>query len=411
MTSQPTKTSFPKDHIKVLLLENIHRTAIDILQAEGYQIETHRGSLSPTELATAIADIHLLGIRSGTKVSAEVLTNARRLLAIGAFCIGTNQIDLATAAKQGIAVFNAPFSNTRSVVELALGEMIMLIRRTVLLSARTHAGEWHKSAEGSHELRGITLGIVGYGNIGSQLSVLAESLGMKVRFFDLVPKLALGNAQPVESLAKLLSLADVVSIHVDGRPANADLIGPSEFDRMKRGSYFLNLSRGHVVDQSALAAAIANQHLAGAAVDVYPDEPDKGGRLSSPLQGLPNVILTPHVGGSTMEAQAAIGQFVADKFLNFVNHGDSSLSVSLPNVSLPPQQGSHRLLHIHRNVPGVLAKINNILAATGANIIGQFLGTSGEIGYVITDLSQTSSQTVRRALVQIPETIKLRLLY
>ncbi len=393
-----------------MLLEGIHQSAIDAFASESYQVQALPGSLSGNELIDAVRHAHIIGVRSGTKLTTDVLQHAQRLLAVGSYCIGTNQIALKTAADHGTAVFNAPYANSRSVVELAVGEMIMLLRRTFERSMQTHAGEWHKSANGSHELRGKTLGIIGYGNIGKQLSVIAEALGMKVLYHDIQTVLTMGNAQSV-SLRRLLSAADVVTIHVDGRAANANLIGYEQLALMKPTAVLLNLSRGHVVDQQALAQALRQHQLAGAAVDVYPDEPDKGGTVTSPLQGLPNVILTPHIGGSTEEAQAAIGTFVSNKIIGFVNTGDTSLSVNLPNVSLPAQQNCHRLLHIHRNVPGVMAKINQLLADRGANTVGQYLATAGDIGYSITDTDQAHGPEIKAALAKLPETIKLRLLY
>jgi D-3-phosphoglycerate dehydrogenase len=409
MTTQLSQP-FSKKDIKVVLLEDVHQTAIDAFTQEGYQVHTLPDSLTGKELVTAIRQAHVVGIRSGTKLTSEVLEHTPKLLAIGAFCVGTNQINVAAAASRGIAIFNAPYANSRSVVELAIGEMIMLMRRTFERSNQTHAGEWHKSAIGSYEIRGKTLGIIGYGNIGKQLSVIAEALGMKVLYHDIQAVLTMGNAQST-SLRRLLTTADIVTIHVDGRAANANLIGHEQLACMKPTAILLNLSRGHVVDQQALAQAIRDRRLAGAAVDVYPDEPDKGGRLTSPLQDLPNVILTPHIGGSTQEAQAAIGSFVSSKITSFINTGDTSLSVNLPNVSLPAQHKCHRLLHIHSNVPGVLAKVNSVLADRGANTVGQYLATAGDIGYCIIDTDQAHGPEVKAALAKLPETIKLRLLY
>lgn len=403
--------SYPKENIRVLLLENIHDTGATAFTQEGYQIDRRKGSLTEAELIEAIADVHLLGIRSQTKITARVLDAAPHLLAIGAFCIGTNQIDLEAAASRGVAVFNAPFSNTRSVVELTLGDMLALSRRLTTHNANMHTGIWNKSAAGSHELRGQTLGIIGYGHIGSQLSVLAEALGMQVVFYDIADKLAFGNARALASMNEVLEASDIVSIHVDGRPENHNLIGKAQLAHMKRGSLFLNLSRGFIVDDHALAESLTSGHLAGAAVDVYPEEPGKGEPFSSPLQGLSNVILTPHVASGTEEAQADIGAFAASKLISYVNTGATPLCVNLPELELPQQAGRHRLLHIHRNVPGVLARINSALAAVGANIAGQYLGTNGGTGYCIVDIDQDFSQTVRHELAKMPETIKLRVLF
>ncbi len=406
------KFSFPKNKIKVLLLESIHPEGVERLREEGYQVETVAKSLSEEELAERIGDVSILGIRSNTHVTAAVLGHAKHLLAVGAFCIGTNQIDLAGAATRGVAVFNAPFSNTRSVVELAIAEIIALNRRLTDRNTSTHAGEWNKSAVGSHEIRGRRLGIVGYGNIGSQLSVLAEGLGMEVRYFDIADKLSLGNAKRAATMKDLLAWADVVSVHVDGRAANRGLFGETEFAQMKPGAIFLNLSRGMVVDLEALAEHLKSGRITGAAVDVYEMEPkSKGEKFVSVLQGLPNVILTPHVAGSTEESQAAIGRFMAEKLITFINSGSTALSVNLPELTLPQQEGSHRLIWLHHNVPGVLARINTMLAERGVNIDGQFLATRGEVGYVITDINTTQGEEVIKQLREMPETIRLRVLY
>ena len=394
---------------RVLLLENIHPDAATRLTKAGYQVETRAGALTEGELIAAIGDVQVLGIRSGTQVSARVLDAAPDLLAVGAFCIGVNQIDLPAASRHGIAVFNAPFSNTRSVVELALAEIIAMTRRLTDKNAQMHAGVWDKSATGSHEVRGRRLGIVGYGNIGGQLSVLAESLGMTVLFYDTADKLALGNARRCGTLEDLLESADVVTLHVDGRPGNSGLFGEDEFAAMKPGSLFLNLSRGFVVDHGALRRNIESGHLAGAAVDVFPEEPRaRGEEFASELRGLPNVILTPHVGGSTEEAQQDIGEFVAGKLHDFVCHGTTALSVNLPQVALPHTPGTHRLVHLHRNVPGVLASINQLLAEHGANIEGQLLGTRDELGYVLTDIGTEYPDDMLASLRSLDVTIRLR---
>ena len=395
--------------IRVLLLENIHPGAAARLIKDGYQVETVARALDEDELIGAIGGVHLLGIRSGTHVTERVLDAAPGLLAVGAFCIGVNQIDLGAASRKGVAVFNAPFSNTRSVVELAVAEIIALTRRLTDKTAQMHAGVWDKSAAGSHEVRGRRLGIVGYGNIGGQLSVLAESLGMTVFYYDTADKLALGNARRCGTLQELLEISDVVTLHVDGRPGNSGLFGAAEFDAMRPGSLFLNLSRGFVVDHAALRRHVVSGHLAGAAVDVFPQEPrGRGEEFSSELRGLPNVILTPHVGGSTEEAQEDIGEFVAGKLHDYVTVGTTSLSVNLPGVALPRTPGMHRLIHLHRNVPGVLATINQLLAEHSANIEGQILGTRDDLGYVLTDIGTEYTDDMLGSLRALDVTIRLR---
>jgi D-3-phosphoglycerate dehydrogenase len=394
---------------RALLLENIHPDARARLAKDGCQVDTLPRALTEDELVSAVDGVQLLGIRSGTQVTERVLDAAPDLLAIGAFCIGVNQIDLAAASRRGVAVFNAPFSNTRSVVELALAEIIALTRGLTGKNRQMHAGEWDKSAAGSHEVRGRRLGIVGYGNIGGQLSVLAEALGMTVVFFDTADKLALGNARRCGTLQELLEISDVVTLHVDGRPGNSGLFGAAEFDAMKPGSLFLNLSRGFVVDHAALRRQIESGRLAGAAVDVFPAEPrGRGEEFVSELRGLPNVILTPHVGGSTEEAQQDIGEFVAGKLLDYLDTGATSLSVNLPGVALPAVPGTHRLVHLHQNVPGVLAKINQLLAEHDANIEGQLLGTRDELGYVLTDIGTEYTAGMRARLQAMDVTIRLR---
>ena len=395
--------------IRVLLLENIHPDAAARLIKDGYQVETVARALDEDELIGAIGGVHLLGIRSGTHVTERVLDAAPGLLAVGAFCIGVNQVDLGAASRKGVAVFNAPFSNTRSVVELAVAEIIALTRRLTDKTAQMHAGVWDKSAAGSHEVRGRRLGIVGYGNIGGQLSVLAESLGMTVFYYDTADKLALGNARRCGTLQELLEISDVVTLHVDGRPGNSGLFGAAEFDAMRPGSLFLNLSRGFVVDHAALRRHVVSGHLAGAAVDVFPQEPrGRGEEFSSELRGLPNVILTPHVGGSTEEAQEDIGEFVAGKLHDYVTVGTTSLSVNLPGVALPRTPGMHRLIHLHRNVPGVLATINQLLAEHSANIEGQILGTRDDLGYVLTDIGTEYTDDMLGSLRALDVTIRLR---
>jgi D-3-phosphoglycerate dehydrogenase / 2-oxoglutarate reductase len=397
--------------MRALLLESVHPDATAYLQDAGIEVSTRPGALGERELSEALQGVHLLGIRSATRVTQSVLAGATDLIAVGAFCIGTNQIDLAAAARAGVAVFNAPFSNTRSVVELALAEMICLTRGLTSKSAALHAGVWDKSAKGAHEMRGRTLGIVGYGNIGSQLSVLAEALGMRVVYFDTADRLPMGNAQSMSSLVELLKVADVVTLHVDGRVGNAGLFGPEHFAAMQPGSVFLNLSRGFVVEQAALAAHLRSGHIAGAAIDVFPVEPKaQGDPFESELQGLSNVILTPHVGGSTEEAQKDIGRFVADKLRDYVATGSSALSVNLPQTRLHGGEGSHRLAHLHTNTPGVLATVDSLLAAHQANIEGQSLTTRDQLGYVLTDIGTDYAPEVVQALRDMPETVRLRIL-
>jgi D-3-phosphoglycerate dehydrogenase / 2-oxoglutarate reductase len=396
---------------RALLVENIHPDASARLAKEGYEVETLPRALGEDELVDALRDVTLLGIRSGTHVSERVLGAAPGLVAVGAFCIGVNQIDLAAASKHGIAVFNAPFSNTRSVVELAVAEIIAMARRLPEKNAQMHAGQWDKSAAGSHEVRGRKLGIVGYGNIGTQLSVLAESLGMSVYFYDIADKLAIGNARRCSTLAELLDSVEAVSLHVDGRAGNRGFFGEQEFARMRPRSLFLNLSRGFVVDHAALRRNIESGHIAGAAIDVFPHEPKaKGEQFVSELRGLPNVILTPHVGGSTEEAQQDIGEFVAGKLADYMAFGATSLSVNLPDIALPVPPRTHRLVHLHQNVPGVLAAINRVLADHGVNVEGQLLRTKDEYGYVLTDIVPEYSEDVLAELRAMPVTIRLRTL-
>jgi D-3-phosphoglycerate dehydrogenase len=397
---------------KALLLENPHPDADPILAAAGYEVVRHPGALEEDELIAALDGVSLLGIRSRTQVTERVLAARPDLLAVGAFCIGTNQIDLRGAARRGIAVFNAPFSNTRSVVELAVGEIIALTRRLTVRDRALHAGVWDKSAAGSHEVRGRTLGIIGYGNIGTQLSVVAEALGMRVVFHDTAEKLALGNAQRMGSMAELLAVADVVSLHVDGRAGNAGMFGAEQFEQMKHGASFLNLSRGFLVDYDTLREKILDGSLSGAAVDVFPEEPAKNGDpFDSPLRGLPNVILTPHVGGSTQEAQENIGHFVAVKLVKYARTGSTDLSVNVPRLHLEPSENArYRVVFLHRNTPGVLALVNQTFAEHGANIEGQILGTMGELGYVVTDISSELPREAVEAVRQMEDTIRLRVM-
>lgn len=393
--------------VKALLLENVHPEAIRVLVERGFEVQTVPRALGEEELIAALEGVELLGIRSTTQVTPHVLANAPRLTAIGAFCIGTNQIALPDATQRGVAVFNAPFSNTRSVVELVIGEIIALARHLTDHNGAMHAGRWVKSAKGAHEIRGRTLGIVGYGNIGSQVSVVAESLGMRVSFYDVVDKLALGNASRCETLEELLAEAETITVHVDGRPSNRGLFSEAEFGQMRPRALFLNLSRGMVVDQTALKRHLDSGHLAGAAVDVFDREPKANGEeFTSPLRGTPNVILTPHVGGSTEEAQKSIGLFVAGKLADYADHGATILSVNLPQVQATRGQGI-RIRHLHRNVPGVLAKINGLLAQLGTNIEGQTLATRGELGYVVLDVAGEVDPEVVRVLAEMPESLRV----
>jgi D-3-phosphoglycerate dehydrogenase len=395
--------------MKALLLENIHPEAVRLLNERGIEVTTAKGALDEAELVEAVQGYDLLGIRSKTNVPAAVLDAAPDLLAVGAFCIGTNQIDLAAAAGKGVAVFNAPFSNTRSVVELVIAEIISMARHLTDKNALMHAGVWDKSAAGAHEVRGRTLGIVGYGNIGSQLSVVAESLGMRVLFYDVADKLALGNARRCDSLDELLAEAETVTLHVDGRAGNAGLFGAAEFAKMRPRSLFLNLCRGIVVDHEALREHLVSGHIAGAALDVFETEPKAAGEpFSSSLQGLPNVILTPHVGGSTEEAQEDIGRFVAGKLRDFASGGSTTMSVNLPQVQADDGTGRYRILHVHHNVPGVLATMNGVLADFGVNIEGQVLSTRGQLGYVVTDAGGPLSAALLDKLESLPETVRLR---
>ena len=407
-----TSLSYPKNRIKVLLLENIDASAVSSFDKEGYQVEDYSKSLDRQTLIAKLKNTRVLGIRSRSKIDGAILRLADRLISIGAFCIGTDQIDLKTASDKGICVFNAPYSNTRSVVELILGEIIMLARGIFDKSFNLHKGIWTKSASSSFEVRGKTLGIIGYGNIGSQLSVLAENMGMRVIYYDIVEKLPLGNAKRCKSLGELLKNSDIITVHVDGNEKNKNLIGERQFSLMKKGVLFLNASRGFVVDISALARHISQAKVRGAAVDVFPNEPkDKKAKFSSILQDLPNTILTPHIGGSTLEAQKNIGDFVSAKIIDYINSGNTYLSVNIPNIQLPKQKGYHRLLHLHGNVPGILASINGILAKYQINIEGQYLKTNEQIGYVITDVNKKYDQKVFEELKKVPKTIRFRVLY
>lgn len=406
-------TSYPKEKIKILLLENISDTAVQNFIAHGYvQVEKLTKALPEEELVQKLKDVHLLGIRSKTQITERVLDAAKKLQAIGCFCIGVNQVDLAAATAHGVTVFNAPYSNTRSVAELVIGASIMLIRRIPDKNTAAHTGGWSKDAKGSYELRGKTLGIIGYGNIGSQVSVLAESLGMKVIFYDIETKLPLGNATDAKTLKELLSRADIVTLHVPDTGQTKNLLNKNTLKYCKKGSIVLNYARGEVIEIPALAKCLETGQLAGAGVDVFPVEPEKNGDVfTSPLQGLPNVLLTPHIGGSTEEAQENIGEDVSNKLLNFLEKGITFGSHTVPALSLPPQAGAHRILHIHRNVPGVLSAINGELSRNRINIVGQYLKTNEDIGYVVVDVDKQLSRKAEGLLREVPETIKVRLLY
>ncbi len=407
------KTSLDKGKIKILLLEGIHPSALDVLHAAGYSnIETVKGALPDDELKQRLADVHFLGIRSRTQLTAEVFAHAHKLVAVGAFCIGTNQIDLNAAREHGVVVFNAPYSNTRSVAELVLAEAILLLRGIPAKNASAHRGGWLKAAEGSFEARGKTLGIVGYGSIGTQLSVLAEALGMHVIFHDVVNKLPLGNARQSASLDDLLSQSDIVTLHVPELPSTQWMMGAAQLAQMKPGAILINASRGTVVEIDPLAEALRSGKLGGAAVDVFPVEPrSNNDEFQSPLRGLDNVILTPHIGGSTMEAQANIGLEVAEKLVRFSDNGTTITAVNFPEVALPAHPGKHRLLHIHQNVPGVLSQINQILADNHINISAQFLQTNEKVGYVVIDMDARSSDLALEKLAQVPGTIRTRVLF
>lgn len=407
----PRKVSYPKNRIKILLLENVHPDAFENLSEDGFSVELVKHSIPEDELIARIKGVHVLGIRSKTQVTEKVLAAADKLLAIGAFCIGTTQIALESAKKKGVVVFNAPYSNTRSVVELAIGQIIMLKRSIFARSTELHNGQWFKTALNSQEVRGKNLGIVGYGNIGKQLSVLAEAIGMRVYYYDVEDRLALGNAIKCNTLEDLLSVSDVVTLHIDDNKANKDFISEREINQMRDGAILINLSRGFVIDIEALVAALKSGKLGGAAVDVYPEEPRANGDFTTALQGLENVILTPHIGGSTEEAQRDIADFVPNKIMEYINSGNTVDSVNFPNIRLPKQNKAHRFLHIHKNVPGVMAKINEVLATYKMNITGQYLSTDSDVGYVISDLDKEYNKEVIKALRNIEHTIKFRVLY
>lgn len=407
------KTSYPKEKIRVLFLENISDAAVKNFQRAGYtRVEKMTKALTEEELIKELKDVHILGIRSKTKITQKVLEAAPKLQAIGCFCIGVNQVDLKAATKQGVVVFNAPYSNTRSVAELVMGLAIMLIRRIPDKNKAAHEGIWNKDAKGSYELRGKTLGIIGYGNIGSQVSVLAEALGMKVMFYDAETKLPLGNAIDAKTLKDLVGKADVVTLHVPENAHTKNIINKSLLKNFKKGSILINYARGQVVDLDALSVALKEGHLGGAAIDVFPWEPEKNGdRFETPLQGLSNVILTPHIGGSTEEAQENIGEDVSNKLFNYLEKGITFGSHTVPGLSLPPQEGTHRILHVHKNVPGVLSQINTQLSGHHINILGQYLKTNEEIGYVVLDVDKKLSNQALQLLKEVKETIRLRVLY
>ena len=406
-------TSYPKEKINILFLENISDTAVKHFNASGYtNVKKINAALSEEELITAIKDVHLLGIRSKTQITKKILDAAQKLQAIGCFCIGVNQVDLKAATKNGVVVFNAPYSNTRSVAELVIGASIMLIRKIIDKNKAAHEGIWLKEASGSYELRGKTLGIIGYGNIGKQVSVLAESIGMKVIFYDVETRLPLGNAENRKSLKEVVSKSDIVTLHVPELGSTKNLINKKTLTYFKPGSILINYARGEVVDLDTLRKSLLNGNLSGAAVDVFPVEPDKNGdHFSSPLQGLSNVLLTPHIGGSTQEAQHNIGDDVSSKLFNYLEKGISTGSHSIPELSLPPQEGTHRILHIHNNVPGVLSEINTQLSKHKINILGQYLKTNDTIGYVVLDVNKNLSKNALELLRKVKATIKVRMLY
>jgi D-3-phosphoglycerate dehydrogenase len=409
--SQQT-TSFPKNQIKVLLLENIHNNAIELFSREGYQVETLTKALNEAELKEKIRDVHVLGIRSKTQISASLLKEAKRLLTVGCFCIGTNQVEVDAAKALGIPVFNAPFGNTRSVAEMIISEIIMLSRQLGQRSMELHQKTWKKVSDGCFEVRGKTLGIIGYGNIGTQVSGLAEALGMRVLFFDVVSKLPLGNAKAANSLQELLEHSDFVTLHVPATPQTKKMFGKEQLSQMKKHSYLINASRGQVVDIESLAEHLKSKHLAGAAIDVYPEEPESNiNDFITPLQGISNVILTPHIGGATEEAQANIGTEVPTTLIRFVNNGSTARAVNFPMIDLPPSGSSHRILNIHKNVPGVLSQINKLVSDLGANINAQSLATDADIGYLVLDTDRGLSGEVKTAIEGLSTSIKTRILY
>ncbi len=405
-------TSYPKSKISILLLENVHPVAVSAFKGEGFKVESLAGALDTVTLKKKIEKAHVVGIRSKTQLTEEVLSAGKRLLAVGAFCIGTNQVDLKSSAEFGVPVFNAPFSNTRSVAELVISHCIALYRGIYEKNEATHKGEWLKTAEGSHEVRGKTLGIVGYGHIGFQVSVIAESLGMKVLFYDVVDKLPLGNAERVKSLNTLLKTSDIVTLHVPQTNATKGMMSDEKLALMKKSAYLINYSRGNVVDIKALAKRLKADKLAGAAIDVFPEEPKKkGDKFVSPLQGLKNAILTPHIGGSTLEAQENIGLEVAQKLIKFINNGSTTSAVNMPEVELPVHEGRHRILHFHRNRPGVLQNVNSLFAEKNVNVLGQYLMTDPQVGYLVMDVAKGLNKGMIEELRKIPDTIRTRILF
>jgi len=410
---EPTKTSYPKEKIRILFLENISDAAVKNFSKHGYvKVEKITKALSEDDLIKEIKDVHILGIRSKTHITPKILDAAKKLQAIGCFCIGVNQVDLQAATEHGVAVFNAPYSNTRSVAELVIAASIMLIRRIPDKNRSAHEGVWMKESKGSYELRGKTLGIIGYGNIGTQVSVLAEALGMKVMFYDVETKMPMGNAVDAKSLKELVKRSDVITLHVPETPQTKNLVNKTNLKHFKKGSILINYARGEVVDLDDLQIAIKSGQLSGAAIDVYPWEPEKNGdKFQTPLQNIPNVILTPHIGGSTEEAQQNIGEDVSMKLFHFLEKGITNGSHTVPALSLPPQEGAHRILHIHNNVPGVLSEINTQLSKNNINILAQYLKTNDEIGYVVLDVDKKISGQAFQLLKEVKQTIKVRLLY
>jgi len=411
--AKSTQTSYPKDKIKILFLENISDAAIQLFRDNGYSnVRKIAGALSEEQLIEEVKDVHILGIRSKTQITSSILQHATKLQAIGCFCIGTNQVDLIAARKKGVVVFNAPYSNTRSVAELVIGASILLIRRILDKNKYAHEGKWNKDAKGSYELRGKTLGIIGYGSIGSQVSILAEALGMKVIFYDIITKLPLGNAVQKKSIKEVVSKSEIITLHIPENGTTKNLINKTTLKHFKKGSILLNYARGEVVDLGALSTALKSGQLSGAGIDVYPIEPEKNGdSFTSPLQHISNVLLTPHIGGSTEEAQQNIGEDVSAKLYQYLEMGITTGSLTIPEMSLPPQEGTHRILHIHNNVPGVLSEINSTMSENKINILGQYLKTNDEIGYVVLDLDKKLSKNASDLLRVVKGTIKVRVLY
>lgn len=413
MPAVSSKTSYPKEKIRILFLEHISQTAVQRFKEAGYaSLESFNHALDESALIKAVKGVHILGIRSKTYITPKVLEAATSLQSIGCFCIGTNQVDLEEATRKGVAVFNAPYSNTRSVAEMVIGASVMLVRKILDKNQAAHAGIWQKDAGGSHELRGKTMGIIGYGNIGSQVSVLAEALGMQVKFYDAETKLPLGNASDCKSLKNLLSVSDVITLHVPQLPSTVQMINKTTLSWVKKGAVLINYARGEVVDIPALKQALTSGRLSGAALDVFPDEPEKSGDpFHSPLQGMSNVLLTPHIGGSTVEAQENIGVDVGTKLLNYLEKGISTGCKTIPALALPPQEHTHRILHIHRNVPGVLGNVNSLLSKHKINVVGQYLKTNDQIGYVVLDIDKHLSENAVSLLKKSKDTIRVRSVY